>query len=123
MIDYWLNQLKLYGETIDNDPTEYFIPLANYLDVITLLVNKGYFTLDNVMDYELQVIDSLGYDHMRQARSTMSFSDMLDFIGFKGTGDWETYPSLMWAAEYLASDIASPLDRVFFANASIWASM
>lgn len=120
MVEFWRQQLIKYGNHIDHDPTEYFIPRAQFIDVLALLVSRGYMTLVQFMDYELEKTRYFDEAFVLSQREILSFSDMMEIIGFECDGDWDKYPSLNFAAEYLASNLATEEERTFYSTPAIW---
>lgn len=120
MFEFWRQQLIKYGNHIDHDPTEYFIPQAKFVDVLALLVSRGYMTLVQFMDYELEKTRYFDEAFVLSQREILSFSDMMEIIGFECDGGWDEYPSLNFAAEYLASNLATEEERTFYSTPAIW---
>ena len=120
MFEFWRQQLIKYGNHIDHDPTEYFIPQAKFVDVLALLVSRGYMTLVQFMDYELEKARYFDEEFILSQREMLSFSDMMEIIGFECDCGWDEYPSLNFAAEYLASNLATEDERTFYSTPALW---
>lgn len=121
MLQYWVEKLVEYGNYIDHDPTEYFIPHAEFMSVIQLLVDKGYLTMEGFLNYEKEQAEIYGMDFVIGLRGISSFMDIMHTTEFDtGECGWDAYPSLIYAAEYLASDLATPEEKEFFSTPSKW---
>jgi hypothetical protein len=121
MVEYWVQKLTEYGNYIDHDPTEYFLPRAEFMNVIQLLVDKGYLTMEGFLNYEKEQAEIYGMDFVIGLRDISSFMDIMYTTKFEtGECDWDEYPSLLYAAEYLASDIATPEEKEFYGNPERW---
>ena len=120
MLEFWRQYLIKYGNHIDHDPTEYFIPQAKFIDVLALLISRGYITLDQFLEYDLKKSRCFGEEFVQNQREILSFSDMMEIIDYEGDGGWDEYPSLNFAAEYLASNLATEEEHTFYSTPALW---
>ena len=121
MLQYWVEKLVEYGNYIDHDPTEYFIPQADFMSVLQLLIDKKYLTMEGFLEYEAKQAKFYGMDFVIGLRNISSFMDIMHTTEFEDDCGWDARPSLIYAAEYLASDLATPEEKEFFSTPSKWA--